>query len=145
MSITLTEARADREFWGRLVESAVGAHLAVKSGRAPLAHAGTAAFAQAFQPTRTLMVGGDGIALEEFLMKPVTHWIGAPRVVSYEGEESLDARRVGIATASSVTLGANRLQTLSPFLLAERRTRKDGMAALAYAARLTIGRCVATS
>ena len=109
--ITLKEARADREFWGRLVESAVGAHLGnaamrgectvhywrernhevdfvvqagrtltaieVKSGRAPLAHAGTAAFSQAFQPTRTLMVGGDGIALEEFLMKPVTHWIGA--------------------------------------------------------------------
>ncbi len=109
--ITLDEARADREFWGRLVESAVGAHLAnaamrgectvhywrernhevdfvvqagrtltaieVKSGRAPQAHAGTAAFVQAFQPTRTLMVGGDGIALEEFLMKPVTHWIEA--------------------------------------------------------------------
>lgn len=109
--ITLKEARADREFWGRLVESAVGAHLTnaamrgectvhywrernhevdfvvqagrtltaieVKSGRAPLAHAGTAAFSQVFQPTRTLMVGDDGIALEEFLMKPVTHWIGA--------------------------------------------------------------------
>lgn len=26
--ITLAEARGDREFWGRLVESAVGAHLA---------------------------------------------------------------------------------------------------------------------
>lgn len=109
--ITLNEARADREFWGRLVESAVGAHLTnaamrgectvhywrernhevdfvvqagrtltaieVKSGRAPLAHAGTAAFSQAFQPTRTLMVGGDGIAIDEFLTKPVTHWIGA--------------------------------------------------------------------
>ncbi|QJR36771.1 ATP-binding protein [Gemmatimonas groenlandica] len=109
--LTLTEARADREFWGRLVESAVGAHLTnaamrgectvhywrernhevdfivqagrtltaieVKSGRAPLAHAGTSSFAQAFQPTRILMVGGDGIALEEFLLKPVTHWIGA--------------------------------------------------------------------
>ncbi|MCA0374837.1 MAG: ATP-binding protein [Gemmatimonadetes bacterium] len=109
--ITLTEARADREFWGRLVESAVGAHLAnaalrgectvhywrernrevdfvvqagrtltaieVKSGRAPQAHAGTAAFRDAFAPTRTLLVGGDGIALEEFLTKPVTHWIGA--------------------------------------------------------------------
>ena len=109
--ITLQEARADREFWGRLVESAVGAHLTnaamrgectahywrernhevdfvvqagrtltaieVKSGRAPQAHAGTAAFAHAFRPTRTLTVGGDGIALEEFLMKPVSHWIGA--------------------------------------------------------------------
>ena len=109
--VTLGEARADREFWGRLVESAIGAHLTnaamrgectvhywrernhevdfvvqagrtlvaieVKSGRSPQAHAGTAAFRQAFQSTRTLMVGGDGIALDEFLTKPVTHWIGA--------------------------------------------------------------------
>jgi predicted AAA+ superfamily ATPase len=108
---TFAEARANHEFWGRLVESAVGAHLAnaamtgdcslyywrernyevdfivkagraltaieVKSGRAPLAHAGTAAFAQAFKPQRCLLVGGDGIALEDFLMQPVTHWIGA--------------------------------------------------------------------
>lgn len=106
---SLTEARADREFWGRLVESAVGAHLAnaalrgecslhywrernhevdfivraghrltaieVKSGRAPQAHAGTAAFVQAFAPQRTLLVGSDGIALEDFLMQPVTHWV----------------------------------------------------------------------
>jgi predicted AAA+ superfamily ATPase len=82
--ITLEEARADREFWGRLVESAVGAQLAnaalrgectlhywrernhevdfvvkagrwltsieVKSGRAPQAHPGTAAFIEAFKP-----------------------------------------------------------------------------------------------
>jgi len=27
--LSLDEARADREFWGRLVESAVGAHLAI--------------------------------------------------------------------------------------------------------------------
>lgn len=107
--LTIEEARADREFWGRLVESAVGAHLAngamrgdctlhywrernhevdfvaqagrrvtaieVKSGRAPQAHVGTAAFAQAFRPQRTLLVGGDGIALEEFLTKPVIHWV----------------------------------------------------------------------
>lgn len=106
---SLDEARADREFWGRLVESAVGAHLAnasmrgecalhywrernhevdfivragrrltaieVKSGRTPQAHAGTAAFAQAFKPQRSLLVGGDGIALEDFLMRPVAHWV----------------------------------------------------------------------
>lgn len=106
---TLPDARADREFWGRLVESAVGAHLAnaamrgectlhywrernhevdfvvqtrrkliaieVKSGRAPQAHAGTAAFAEAFKPQRSLLVGGDGIALEDFLMQPVSHWL----------------------------------------------------------------------
>jgi predicted AAA+ superfamily ATPase len=111
--ITLAEARADREFWGRLVESAVGAHLTnaamrgectvhywrernhevdfvvhagrtltaieVKSGRAPQAHAGTAAFRAAFKPARTLLVGGDGIAIEEFLTRPVTHWTGSTR------------------------------------------------------------------
>lgn len=106
---TLADARADHEFWGRLVESTVGTHLAnaamagegrlyywregnyevdfivqagrrltaieVKSGRAPVAHPGTAAFAQAFKPQRCLLVGGDGIALEDFLSHPVQHWI----------------------------------------------------------------------
>lgn len=109
--LSLAEARADREFWGRLVESAVGAHLAnaaaagdcevyywrernhevdfvvkagrrltaieVKSGRAPLAHAGSAAFAQAFKVHRTLLVGGDGVRVEDFLSRPVTHWAGS--------------------------------------------------------------------
>lgn len=108
--LSLAEARADREFWGRLVESAVGAHLAnaaaagdcelyywrernhdvdfvvkagrrltaieVKSGRAPLAHAGSAAFAQAFKVHRTLLVGGDGVPVEDFLLGPVLHWVG---------------------------------------------------------------------
>lgn len=108
--LSLAEARADREFWGRLVESAVGAHLAnaaaagdcelyywrernhevdfvvkagrrltaieVKSGRAPLAHAGSAAFAQAFKVHRTLLVGGDGVPVEDFLLRPVLHWVG---------------------------------------------------------------------
>jgi predicted AAA+ superfamily ATPase len=107
--VTLDEARADREFRGRLVESAVGAHLAnaamrgecavhywrdrnqevdfvvqagrrltaieVKSGRAAQAHPGTAAFREAFHPQRSLLVGGDGIQLEEFLTKPVAHWV----------------------------------------------------------------------
>ncbi len=106
---TMEEARADREFWGRLVESAVGAHLAhgaavgrltlgywrernhevdfvvtsgrrlvgieVKSGRAPTAFPGMAAFAAAFKPHRVLLVGGDGIGLEEFLLRPASHWI----------------------------------------------------------------------
>jgi len=107
--LTLPEARGDGEFWGRLVESAVGAHLAnaaasgecavyywrernqevdfvakagrrlaaieVKSGRAPQAHRGTAAFAAAFKPSRSLLVGGDGIELGEFLSRPALHWI----------------------------------------------------------------------
>ena len=108
--LTLDEARADGEFWGRLVESAVGAHLVnaaaggtcslhywrernrevdfivtagrhvtaieVKSGRAPQAHRGIAAFESAFTPQRSLLVGGDGIALGEFLEQPVSHWVG---------------------------------------------------------------------
>lgn len=106
-ALIIDEARADREYWGRLVESAVGAHLAnaelrgecvlhywregnkevdfvvragrritaieVKSGRALQVHAGTAAFSQAFKPQSTLLVGGDGISLEEFLTQPVLH------------------------------------------------------------------------
>jgi predicted AAA+ superfamily ATPase len=105
----LEEARTDPEFWGRLTESAAGAHLAnaslrgecdvyywretnkevdfvaqagrrlvsieVKSGRAPLAHSGSVAFAEAFKPQRSLLVGGDGIALEEFLLQPVEYWL----------------------------------------------------------------------
>lgn len=107
--LTPAEARADGEFWGRLSESAVGAHLVnaaaaelcelyywregnrevdfvlkkgrtvvaleVKSGRAPLAHSGLAAFSAAFKPARTLRVGGDGIPLDEFLSRPVTDWL----------------------------------------------------------------------
>lgn len=107
--LTPAEARADQEFRGRLIESAVGAHLAnaaaggqcelfywregnrevdfvlkrgrtvvgieVKSGRAPRAHSGLAAFTTAFKPKRTLLVGGDGIPLEEFLSRPVPDWL----------------------------------------------------------------------
>lgn len=103
------DVRHDSAFRGRLVESAVGAHLAnaaaagicevfywrernkevdfvlragrrlvaieVKSGRAPETLPGLATFADACRPTRTLLVGGDGISLEEFLTRPVTHWV----------------------------------------------------------------------
>jgi hypothetical protein len=105
------EARADREFWGRLTESAVGAHLAnagargvcevfywraptrevdfvvragrtlvaieVKSGRSPQALPGLKEFTAYFAPARTLLVGGDGIPVAEFLSKPVEHWVRA--------------------------------------------------------------------
>jgi len=108
--LTFKEAKHDREFWGRLVQSAVGAHLAnaaaagqcelfywrdrnrevdfvarrgraltaieVKSGRSSDTSPGLAAFAEAFKPTRELLVGGDGIPVEEFLLKPVEHWTG---------------------------------------------------------------------
>jgi hypothetical protein len=109
--LTPDEARADHEFWGRLVESAVGAHLAdaasmgvcelfywrdrnrevdfvarvgrsataieVKSGRMRDTQAGLAAFAETFKPKRKLLVGGDGIPVEEFLLRPVEHWVKA--------------------------------------------------------------------
>jgi predicted AAA+ superfamily ATPase len=110
------EAKADREFRGRLVESAVGAHLAnaaaagecelfywrernqevdfvaragrtlvafeVKSGRAPEALPGLAAFAETFRPTRTLLVGNGGIPLEEFLATPVSRWLKPKRAAT---------------------------------------------------------------
>ncbi len=46
----------------------------VKSGRVRDALPGMAAFAEAFRPTRALLVGGDGIAVDDFLSKPVGHW-----------------------------------------------------------------------
>lgn len=49
----------------------------VKSGRRRETPAGMDAFAGAFKSARRLLVGGDGIALEEFLEKPVEHWTKA--------------------------------------------------------------------
>jgi uncharacterized protein len=106
--LSLEEARADREFWGRLIESAVGAHLAnaatagecdlfywrdgnqevdfvvrvgraltaieVKSGRIRDIQPGLAAFAQAFRPARKLLLGDDGIRVEDFLLAPVARF-----------------------------------------------------------------------
>jgi predicted AAA+ superfamily ATPase len=109
---SFADTRADGEAWGRLVESAVGAHLAnvaatgevelswwrdgdrevdfvlrgaggiaaidVKSGRAPAAQPGIAAFTAAFSglgPIRPLLVGGDGIPLERFLLEPTERWV----------------------------------------------------------------------
>jgi uncharacterized protein len=107
--LSFKEAKEDREFWGRLVESAIGAHLAnaaavgecelfywrdrnrevdfvarlgrmltaieVKSGRSRDTNPGIASFAEAFKPARELLVGGDGIPIEEFLVAPARHWI----------------------------------------------------------------------
>ncbi len=103
------EAQADRDYWGRLTESAVGAHLAnaaatgacelfywrernrevdfvvragrklvaieVKSGRAPETLPGMQAFNAAFKPAHLLLVGGNGIPVDEFLRTPVLHWV----------------------------------------------------------------------
>ena len=107
--LTFDEARKDREFWGRLVESAVGAHLInsaagtgielfywrergrevdfilrsgktvvaieVKSGSRKEGLPGMDAFDKAFKPKRKLLVGGDGIPLEKFLLTPAADWV----------------------------------------------------------------------
>jgi predicted AAA+ superfamily ATPase len=111
------EARHDHEYWGRLVESAVGAHLAtaaatgtcelfywregdrdidfvlraadtlaaieVKSGRTRPALPGMSTFRTAFSPDACILVGGDGIPIEDFLSRPAETWVrsteGAPR------------------------------------------------------------------
>lgn len=106
---TLQQALGDREYWGRLLESAVGAHLVnaeqqgtctvhywregnnevdfvvkagrqlsaieVKSGRTTHIHSGTTAFEKAFSPHHSLLIGGDGIALEDFLKNPVEQFV----------------------------------------------------------------------
>jgi predicted AAA+ superfamily ATPase len=105
------QACTQGDFRGRLVESAVGAHLAnaaatgacelfywrernrevdfvvrasrtvtaidVKSGRAREIPSGMEAFGAAFKHARKLLVGGDGIAIEEFLSRPVGHWVAS--------------------------------------------------------------------
>jgi len=104
------EARSDGEFWGRLVESTVGVHLAnaaaagecavyywrernrevdfvvrsgkrvvaieVKSGRRRESLPGVAEFTKTSQPSRSLLVGGDGIPMECFLAQSVLDWLG---------------------------------------------------------------------
>ncbi|NUM78953.1 ATP-binding protein [candidate division KSB1 bacterium] len=100
--------RQDVTNWGRLVETAVGAHLVnsalgtgvdiyywrnhknevdfvlrqadrllgieVKSGQRRHFE-GMTAFQHAFAPAKALLVGPDGIALEEFLRQPARYWL----------------------------------------------------------------------
>jgi len=49
--------------------------LEIKSGRARDARAGMAVFSEAFKPARKLLVGGDGIDLETFLLAPAAEWL----------------------------------------------------------------------
>lgn len=99
------DLRQDPQVWGRLVESAVGAHLIngahehglqlhywrnhgdevdfvlsgpgritaieVKSGRRRTTVPGLAAFCQRVPQARPLLVGGDGMPVEQFLQTPV--------------------------------------------------------------------------
>jgi len=104
------EAQADRTFWGRLVESTVGAHLfntgmpdirlhywresphevdfvlelgrrlvsiEVKSSAREDNSSGLAVFRERFAPERSLLVGEQGIPLEEFLTQPATYWFNS--------------------------------------------------------------------
>ncbi len=107
--LSINEARRDAELWGRLVETAVGAHLVntaqgsevevlywrernrevdfvlrrgrrltaieVTSGRRKNSLPGLAAFGTEFQPTRKLLVGGQGLPLEQFLSEPAARWL----------------------------------------------------------------------
>ena len=110
MKLTAFEsAQHDREYWGRLVESAIGAYLLngtrgkkidvfywlernqevdfliragkdlvgleVKSGRTRHRLSGMAALTKAFKVKRQLLIGQEGIGLEEFLTKPIEHWL----------------------------------------------------------------------
>lgn len=104
---TLAEAMRERNYWGRLVESAVGAHLLnslpqgsvhywrergkevdfvvlhknkitaieVKSGRKRESFAGFAEFAKGFKPERSVLIGGDGISLDDFFSKPIEYFL----------------------------------------------------------------------
>ncbi len=106
--LTLQEAREDPATWGRLTESAVGAHLAnaaaagackvfywrersrevdfvvevgkkllaveVKSGRRRDVLPGLAALTQAEKRAQPMLVGSDGIPIEEALTRPVGEW-----------------------------------------------------------------------
>ena len=104
---TFSEARADRTFWGRLVETAVGAHLyntgwpairvyywrepdtevdfVLEKGRRLLAvevksrgrgtnRRALERFQARFECQGSVIVGGDGVPLAEFLRWPAAHW-----------------------------------------------------------------------
>ena len=107
--LTLQEARAEPNYWGRLVESTVGASLVnglagtqsevlywasrnrevdfvlrrgpvivaieVKSGGRRTYLPGLEAFSKAFAVKRKLLVGGQGIPLDEFLATPADDWL----------------------------------------------------------------------
>jgi len=108
-NLSLEAVQQERDEWGRLVESAVGAHLVnssrgkslevfywlernhevdfvlrarktvvaveVKSSRKRERLSGMEAFSRAFRVRRQLLVGGQGIPIEEFLSTPVEHWV----------------------------------------------------------------------
>ncbi|MGH7600587.1 MAG: ATP-binding protein [bacterium] len=106
---SFSEWRNDATHWGRLVETAVGAHLIntalgtgieiyywrerdqevdfvlqqankllaieVKSGLYKGKHAGLSTFIKQFPKARTILVGQEGIPVEEFLTQPAAYWL----------------------------------------------------------------------
>lgn len=108
--LDMEEATSDREYWGRLTESAVGASLyntlkthggelfywsrrnhevdfvigrgkmlvaiEVKSGHRKTKLSGIEAMSAEFNVMRKLLVGGDGIPIEKFLLMPLDQWLG---------------------------------------------------------------------
>jgi hypothetical protein len=107
--LNLEEAKQDTDFWGRLVESAIGAALMnglrgenielfywssrnrevdfvlsrrkslvaleVKSRRRKVNLPGIEAFSNEFPVTRKLLVGAQGIPVEDFLLTPPPKWV----------------------------------------------------------------------
>jgi uncharacterized protein len=107
--MSFAQAKNDHMYWGRLVESAVGAHLVnesfaggfgvyywregqkevdfvlkkgktivgveVKSGIGDASRTWMEEFARAFSPKRVLLVGADGIQLDQFLANPALKWV----------------------------------------------------------------------
>ena len=107
--LPLVQARQDSDYWGRLVESAIGATLAnglrgknaelyywasrnrevdfvlrrardlvaieVKTGKRKASLPGIEAFSREFTVKRKLLVGKQGIPLEDFLRTPPENWL----------------------------------------------------------------------
>lgn len=107
--LTFAEAQADPAFWGRLVESSIGAHLInqirgtpieltywrennyevdfiLKKGKSLVAIevkssykkeklSGMEEFVKAFHPTRVLIIGDQGVSIEDFLKSQIEDWI----------------------------------------------------------------------
>lgn len=104
---TFRQAMADRTYWGRIVESSVGAHILntinnsskiyywrvrgnevdfiveknkkllaieVKSGNKAKNLKGLKKFVEEYENTKALLVGAEGIGLQEFLSYPIDHW-----------------------------------------------------------------------
>ena len=104
---TFEQAKADRTYWGRMVESSVGAHLLntaenntavyywrdkgsevdfavehnkkllaieVKSGEKAKNLSGLKTFVDKYKNTKELLVGANGISLQEFLSHPIDYW-----------------------------------------------------------------------